>query len=62
MRIVIKTTDAIKAFESRIRLAKALGITNQAISQWGVNVPERTAPKLLIINPSIKHQRIEQSA
>lgn len=61
MQIVIRKIDAINAFKSRLGLARALGITNQAISQWGENVPERTAPKLLLIDPSIKHERINKS-
>lgn len=33
--------EAIKLFDGSVRkLADALGITEQAISQWGENVPE----------------------
>lgn len=62
MQIVIKTSDAIAAFKNRVGLAKALGITKQAVSQWGNDVPRNTAPMILIIKPTIKHERIDQSA
>lgn len=35
----MKTEFAIKAFGSSVALAKALGITPSAISQWGEDVP-----------------------
>jgi len=35
----MKTSDAIRLVGSRQALADALGITRQAISQWGETVP-----------------------
>ena len=39
----MKTKDAIKAFGSPKELAAALGITREAIYQWGDTVPELRA-------------------
>ena len=36
----MKTADAIKAFGTAAALADALGITRQAITNWGDDVPE----------------------
>lgn len=37
----MKTSDAIKYFGSRSRLARLLGISRQAVSRWGDEVPQR---------------------
>lgn len=42
----MKTRDAIDYFESQAALAKALGITTSAITQWGEDVPARRALEL----------------
>ncbi|MGR3303770.1 MAG: Cro/CI family transcriptional regulator [Candidatus Scalindua sp.] len=47
--LMIKTADAIKHFGSAVELAKALGISKQAIPQWGKHVPEGRAYQLQII-------------
>lgn len=39
----MKTDDAIKAFGTPKELAAALGITREAIYQWGDTVPELRA-------------------
>lgn len=39
----MKKTDAIKQFGSANALAKALGVTRMAITQWGEDVPQRRA-------------------
>ena len=36
----MKKTEAIKLFGGLSELAEALGITTQAISQWGDDVPQ----------------------
>jgi biotin operon repressor len=36
----MKTDEAIKEFGSMNQLAKALGITRQAVHRWGEDVPE----------------------
>ena len=36
----MKTRDAVSAFGNANKLAKALGISRQAITKWGENVPE----------------------
>jgi DNA-binding transcriptional regulator YdaS (Cro superfamily) len=45
----MKTADAIKFFGTRTALAKALGITKQAVTQWGETVPEGRAYQLQVI-------------
>ena len=42
----MKTKDALSRYASKAELAKALGITPQAISQWGEDMPELQALKL----------------
>lgn len=55
MQIVMKTSDAVKAFKTKVGVAKAIGITKQAVSLWGDVVPEGSALKLLLVDPTIKH-------
>lgn len=43
---MMKTTTAIAHFGSRAKLAKALGISNSAVTQWGKDVPPRRALEL----------------
>ena len=35
----MRTTDAVKHFGTQVELAKALGITEGAVSQWGESPP-----------------------
>lgn len=42
----MKTQDVITRFGSKAKIAKALGITKQAVSQWGERVPLGTAALL----------------
>ncbi|MBB3142795.1 Cro/CI family transcriptional regulator [Halomonas organivorans] len=42
----MKTHDAIQHFGNRGKLAAALNITSQAVSQWGENVPPHRALQL----------------
>ncbi|QBQ15593.1 Cro/CI family transcriptional regulator [Acinetobacter haemolyticus] len=63
MHIVMRKKDAIDAFKSRVALAKAIGITKQAVSGWGDIIPEGSALKLLRLKPEIPHaQHDEKSA
>ena len=62
MQIVMNTKDAIKAFKTKVGVANAIGITKQAVSQWGETVPEASALKLLRIDPSIKHKQDDLKA
>jgi len=45
----MRTETAIAHFGSRTKLARALEISQQAISQWGEAVPEGTAYKLQVL-------------
>jgi DNA-binding transcriptional regulator YdaS (Cro superfamily) len=36
----MKTTDAVRHFGTATKLARALGISKAAVSQWGASVPE----------------------
>lgn len=55
MEVIIKTTDAIAAYTDAASLARCLGVSRAAISQWGENVPEISARGLLILKPDIPH-------
>lgn len=45
----MQTKDAIAVFGSRRKMAEALGITTQAIYQWGEMVPKLRAYEILEI-------------
>lgn len=62
----MKTSIAIAYFGGKQPLAAALGITRQAIEQWGKHVPEKTAYKLqvltkdkLMVNPQVYSKRVK---
>lgn len=63
MQIVMKKKDAIEAFKNNVGVARAIGITKQAVSLWGEVVPEGSALKLLRVKPEIPYvQQDEKSA
>jgi len=47
--------DAVQAFKNNVEVAKAIGISKQAVSLWGEVVPELSALKLLKVKPEIPH-------
>ncbi len=57
MRLEMKTSDVL-ARQKAAQIAKKLKITRQAVSQWGEIVPEKSAFKLLELDPSIPHQKV----
>lgn len=56
MEVIIKTLDAIAFYGDAANLARSLGVSRSAISQWGEYVPEVSARGLLILTPSILHE------
>lgn len=56
MEVIIKTLDAIALYGDAANLARSLGVSRAAISQWGEHVPEVSARGLLILSPSILHE------
>lgn len=59
----MRKRNAIEAFKTRVRVAKAIGITKQAVSLWGDVVPEGSALKLLLVKPDIPYiKQNEKSA
>ncbi len=56
MKVIIKTEDAIAAYVDAADLARHLGLTRSAISQWGEFVPEISARGVLILTPNIPHE------
>lgn len=55
MQVVMLKKDAVQAFKNNVGVAKAIGITKQAVSLWGEVVPELSALKLLKVKPEIPH-------
>lgn len=55
MRVLIKTDDAIAHFKNASRLADEIGITPQAINQWGVHVPDPSVGKIMAVAPNIPY-------
>lgn len=55
MEVLVKTEDAIAAYKDAADLARNLGVSRAAISQWGEYAPEISARGLLILNPDIPH-------
>jgi DNA-binding transcriptional regulator YdaS (Cro superfamily) len=45
----MKTVDAIRYFGTQAALAKALGVSKQAVSQWGDTIPDGRAYQLQVI-------------
>lgn len=45
----MKTESAIEHFKTQVVLAKALGISQQAVAKWGDVVPMGSAYKLQVI-------------
>ena len=45
----MKTEEAVKRYGSKYRIAQLLGITRQAVGQWGEDVPELQALKGLTV-------------
>lgn len=42
-KIILKKVDALDFFDSVGNIASKLNINSQAVSQWGENVPEKSA-------------------
>lgn len=57
MQIEMKTSDVLARFNAP-KVAQTLKSTRQAVYQWGELVPEKSAFKLLIMDPSIPHQKV----
>jgi len=45
----MKTADALALYESTLEIGRVLGISRQAVDQWGEVVPEGSAYKLQVI-------------
>lgn len=56
MRVLIKTADALAHFKNASRLADEIGITPQAINQWGEYVPDPSVGKIMAIAPNIPYR------
>ena len=53
--LVILKSDLLQV-EKATGIAKMLGISKSAVSQWGEIIPELSAKKLLELNPKLPHQ------
>ncbi|HAD78447.1 MAG TPA: Cro/Cl family transcriptional regulator, partial [Flavobacteriaceae bacterium] len=56
MRVLIKTNDAVGHFKNASRLAEEIGITPQAINQWGDYVPDPSVGKIMALVPNIPYE------
>jgi transcriptional repressor of cell division inhibition gene dicB len=45
----MKTEEAIRFFGTQAALARALGVSKQAVSRWGESVPDGRAYQLQVI-------------
>jgi DNA-binding transcriptional regulator YdaS (Cro superfamily) len=58
VKVIMKTSTALRHFGSRTALAGALGISVAAVSQWGETVPPRRQYELEhITNGKLKASR-----
>lgn len=56
--LVIQKSDLLRT-EKAADVAKKLGISKSAVSQWGEIIPELSAKKLLELSPELPHTYIE---
>ena len=45
----MKTSEGVKFFGNKLAMAKALGLSRAAISQWGDNIPELRAFQIKVL-------------
>ena len=57
----MKTEEAIRHYGSRRELAGALGITTQAVHDWGDEVPELRAYQLQVLTDGALHARADSA-
>ncbi|WP_347461045.1 Cro/CI family transcriptional regulator [Acinetobacter thermotolerans] len=56
MKVLIKTSDAIEHFKNASHLADEIGITPQAVNQWGEYVPDPSVGKIMALVPTISYK------
>ena len=56
MRVLNKTSDAIQHFKNASRVAEEIGITPQAINQWGEYIPDPSVGKIMAVIPDIPYR------
>ncbi|MCU4621831.1 Cro/Cl family transcriptional regulator [Acinetobacter radioresistens] len=62
MRVLIKTNDAVRHFKNASRLAEEIGITPQAINQWGDYVPDPSVGKIMALVPNIPYEIVRNKS
>ncbi|WP_180100931.1 Cro/CI family transcriptional regulator [Acinetobacter sp. YH12151] len=60
MRVLIKTSDALDHFKNASRLAEEIGITPQAINQWGEYIPDPSVGKIMAVIPGISYKIVRE--
>ncbi|MFJ1518493.1 Cro/CI family transcriptional regulator [Acinetobacter sp. ABJ_C1_1] len=57
MNVIMRKKDALDCYHgNQSALAGVLGITRQAVNQWGKFIPDEAAAKLALLNPQIPYQ------
>lgn len=65
MRVLIKTSNAIDHFGGAAKLASEIGVSVQAVYQWGEYVPDSSVGKIMAIAknvPFIVHRTNQATA
>lgn len=65
MRVLIKTSDAINHFSGAAKLASEIGVSVQAVYQWGEYVPDSSVGKIMAVAknvPFIVHRTNQATA
>lgn len=57
MNVIMRKKDALDCYQNnQSALADDLGISRQAVNQWGKFIPDEAAAKLALLKPEIPYQ------
>jgi DNA-binding transcriptional regulator YdaS (Cro superfamily) len=55
----MRKSTVLKHYETAVAVARALGISEAAVSQWGELVPPITAKRIARLNPGVPELRFD---